>query len=193
MEKQPGPTNRIRFWLQSSELRLLLWANRRPLNPALNRWLSRWLGTVTHLGGATFTLATALLLVLLAPYPWNTAGWQSLTAIAISHIPVFIVKHKFKRLRPYQKLEKINIGKRMLGDPSFPSGHTTAIFAWMLPLLTAESAYLPLMLPVAIVIGVSVGWSRMYLGLHYPSDVAAGGALGALTASLVSLWWWGAS
>ncbi|GGG04580.1 phosphatase PAP2 family protein [Paenibacillus abyssi] len=183
---------RIRTWFQIGEKRMLLWANRRPINMALNKWLSRWLGTITHMGGATFTLVTALLIGLLAPYPWSTAGWQSLTAVAVSHIPVAIVKWKFKRLRPYQALENLNIGKRPLGDPSFPSGHTTAVFAWVIPLIMAEAALLPLLLPIALLIGLSVAWSRMYLGLHYPSDVAVGGAIGSLTALLVSAWWWSA-
>ncbi|XEC93687.1 phosphatase PAP2 family protein [Paenibacillus tarimensis] len=181
---------RIREWFQSGEMRMLLWANRRPVNMALGTWLGRWLGTITHMGGATFTLTTALLIGILGQYPWSTAGWQSLAAVVISHLPVAIVKRKFKRLRPYQALENVNIGKRTLGDPSFPSGHTTAVFAWMIPLLMAEAALLPLLLPIALIIGISVAWSRMYLGLHYPSDVAAGAAIGSLTSTLVSLWWW---
>ncbi|CAM4341426.1 phosphatase PAP2 family protein [Paenibacillus tarimensis] len=173
---------RIRHLLQTGEQRMLFWANRRSMNASVNTWLGRWLGTITHMGGATFTLVTALLLGLLAPSPWNTAGWQSLAAVAISHIPVFIVKRKFKRLRPYQKLEKVNIGRKPLVDPSFPSGHTTAVFAWMIPLLMAEASLMPLLLPLAFIIGTSVAWSRMYLGLHYPSDVAVGGLLGTATA-----------
>jgi undecaprenyl-diphosphatase len=173
---------RILAWLQTSEQRMLLWANRRSLSDRVNTWLGRWLGTITHTGGATFTLSTSLLIALFADDPWNTAGWQSLTAVALSHIPVFIVKRKFKRLRPYQALKQVNIGKKPLVDPSFPSGHTTAIFAWMIPLLMADAALLPFLAPLALVIGLSVAWSRMYLGLHYPSDIAAGGLLGFLTA-----------
>jgi undecaprenyl-diphosphatase len=173
---------RIRVWLHTGERRILMWANRRPINESLNTWLGRWLGTVTHTGGATFTLTTALLIGLFGQGPWSTAGWQSLIAVALSHIPVAIVKRCFKRLRPYQTLPHLNIGRKPLQDPSFPSGHTTAVFAWLVPLVMADAMLLPLLLPIALIIGLSVAWSRMYLGLHYPSDVVVGGLLGTMTA-----------
>jgi undecaprenyl-diphosphatase len=181
---------RIKNWLHSGEHRVLLWANRRPARESLNLWLGRWLGTVTHMGGATFTLSTALLLALLAPEPWGTAGWQSFAAVALSHVPVAIAKRWFKRLRPHQALPHLNIGRKPLLDPSFPSGHTTAVFAWMFPLLIADANLLQLLLPVALVLGLSVAWSRMYLGLHYPSDVVVGGLIGTLTSLGVSYIGW---
>lgn len=180
---------RIRKWLQACEHRLLQWANFRPANRAMNQMLGVYLGTITHMGGATFTLSTALLIGIFAPDPWSTAGWQSLAAVAISHIPVAIVKRKFTRLRPFQALPHVNIGRRLLRDSSFPSGHTTAIFAWAIPWIVAEAEFFPFLVPTAFFIGCSVAWSRMYLGLHYPSDVAVGAATGTLTASLVAAVW----
>ena len=181
---------RIRGWLTDGERRLLFWANRRPLNAGVNRWLGIWLSTITHAGGATFTLTSATLIALLADPPWNTAGWQSLAAVALSHLPVFVVKRKYKRLRPYQALKQIVTGKKTLADPSFPSGHTTAVFAWIVPLLMADAALMPVLLPGALALGLSVAWSRMYLGLHYPSDVAAGAALGSLAGFAASYIGW---
>jgi undecaprenyl-diphosphatase len=83
----------------------------------------------------------------------------------------------------------VQTGRKPLCDSSFPSGHTTAIFAWLTPWLIADTALLPVLLPAALVLGISVGWSRMYLGLHYPSDVAAGALLGSLTSLAVSALW----
>ncbi|SFS48367.1 phosphatase PAP2 family protein [Paenibacillus sp. BC26] len=177
------------FWALTQEQRLLLWANRRSAHRAVNRLLGGWLGTVTHAGGATFTLATALLCGLFAPGVWGTAGWQAFAATVISHIPVAIMKRKFSRLRPYQALSSVHVCKKPLRDSSFPSGHTTAIFAWLLPWLAAETAMLPIIVPAAIVLGVSVGWSRMYLGLHYPSDIAAGAIIGSFVSLSVSAAW----
>ncbi|MFD1953517.1 phosphatase PAP2 family protein, partial [Paenibacillus thailandensis] len=71
MEKMIG-------WLRTQELQLLQWANRRPVNGG-SGLLGKWLSTVTHMGGATFTLVTALLAALLAPSPWNVTGWKCLT------------------------------------------------------------------------------------------------------------------
>ncbi|NBD27614.1 phosphatase PAP2 family protein [Paenibacillus glycinis] len=177
------------FWALTHEQRVFFWANRRPSHEGLNRWLSRWLGSITHTGGATFTLLSSLLLALAAPGLWSIAGWQSFAAVAVSHIPVAVVKRKFCRLRPYQALEAVHTCRKPLHDSSFPSGHTTAIFAWLMPWLLVDYALLPILLPVAILIGGSVAWSRMYLGLHYPSDVTVGAVLGSLTSVLVSAAW----
>ncbi|WP_445670198.1 phosphatase PAP2 family protein [Paenibacillus sp. PL2-23] len=168
---------------------MLIWANRRPSGNRLFIALDRWLSTVTHMGGATFTLATALLCALLAPAPWSTAGWQSLAAVVISHIPVAIVKRKLKRLRPYQALPDVNTCPKPLSDSSFPSGHTTAIFAWIVPLLLIGGLWTIAIAPVAALVALSVAWSRMYLGLHYPSDVAAGAMIGIGTALAVNALW----
>lgn len=176
-------------WLKTNEARMLIWANQRPSSGRLHRLLGKWLSTVTHMGGATFTIVTALLCALLAPAPWSTTGWQCLTAVAVSHLPVAIVKRKFKRLRPYQALPEVRTCPKPLHDPSFPSGHTTAIFAWLVPILLTSGIWLAVLLPTALLIGLSVAWSRMYLGLHYPSDVAAGAVIGAATAFAVQYFW----
>lgn len=176
-------------WMRLRERKMLLWANRRGSGGWLFLALDRWLGTVTHMGGATFTLVTALLIALLAPTPWNAAGWQSLAAVAVSHLPVALVKRKLKRLRPYQAQPDVFICTKPLADSSFPSGHTTAIFAWVVPLLLAGGVWTIAITPAAILIAFSVAWSRMYLGLHYPSDVAAGAMIGTATAFAVNAFW----
>ncbi|MCA0757462.1 phosphatase PAP2 family protein [Paenibacillus sp. N4] len=180
-------------WLKTNEQRVLIWANRRPVGGKGHRLLGRWFSTVTHMGGATFTLATALLYALLAPAPWSMTGWQCLTAVIISHLPVAIVKRKFKRLRPYQAMTHVHTCPKPLVDSSFPSGHTTAIFAWLMPILLTSGALFMFLLPLGLVIGVSVGWSRMYLGLHYPSDVVAGAVIGTATALAVHYFWIGSA
>jgi len=182
---------RLRSWLVAQEKRLVLWANGRHLEKGLKRLMGVWLRTITHAGGAVFTLVTSLAVALTAPAPWNEAGWQSLTAVVISHIPVFVVKRKVRRLRPYQALKEIVTGtKKPLTDPSFPSGHTTAICAFVIPFLAADARLLPVLLPVGLVIMASVGWSRIYLGLHYPTDVAAGAVIGTVTALFVTSVGW---
>jgi len=176
-------------WMRSHEQKMLIWANRRRTETRLHAMMDRWFSTVTHMGGATFTLLASLLCALLAPQPWGTAGWQSLLAVIISHIPVAIVKRKFKRLRPYQAIEGVYTVPKPLQDSSFPSGHTTAVFAWSVPLLLTGTPLSYLLLPVMLLIAFSVGWSRMHLGLHYPSDVAAGAIIGTATAFAVQYFW----
>ncbi|MBB3108702.1 undecaprenyl-diphosphatase [Paenibacillus phyllosphaerae] len=176
-------------WLRSRDNDMLVWMNRRPVNRGIQRLLGWWLHTITHTGGASFTLATALCGLLLLKGSWSAAGAQALFAVIVSHIPVAIVKRKIKRLRPYQRLPHLNICKKPLLDPSFPSGHTTAIFAWLMPWLLVDTTLLIVLLPAALLLGLSVAWSRMYLGLHYPSDVAAGAVLGSLAGALSSSLW----
>ena len=68
---------------------------------------------------------------------------------------------------------------------SFPSGHTTQAAAfWLALALTLRGAALPrrtvwLASAGALLIALAVAWSRVYLGVHYPSDVAAGLLLGS--------------
>lgn len=176
-------------WMKSNEQKVLIWANRRSSRSWLHIAIDKWLSTVTHMGGATFTLVSALLCALLAPAPWSTTGWQCLAAVAISHIPVAIVKRKFKRLRPYQAIPGVHTCPKPLRDSSFPSGHTTAIFSWIVPFMLAGGLWTFVIAPAALLIALSVAWSRMYLGLHYPSDVAAGAVIGTAAAYAVNYFW----
>jgi len=103
------------------------------------------------------------------------------TATALNLGMTLLLKYSVNRDRPYTTYSDI-VPKSTEGSPSFPSGHTSSSFA------TATS--LSLMFPKWYVIAPSfiwagsVGYSRLYLGVHYPSDVAAGALLGASSAWL---------
>ena len=106
-----------------------------------------------------------------------------LIAVAFSYLSVdLILKSLVARARPLVSLD----GVRLLRDIpslrlfketwSFPSGHCTssAAAAWVL-----GSRHRRLLLPAALLVGL-VAYSRVYLGMHYPTDCLAGLALGAL-------------
>jgi undecaprenyl-diphosphatase len=57
---------------------------------------------------------------------------------------------------------------------SFPSGHSAAAFAFA----TGACAELPVLAPVLAPLAGTVAYSRVHIGVHYPSDVAAGAAIG---------------
>jgi membrane-associated phospholipid phosphatase len=86
------------------------------------------------------------------------------------------LKYTINRKRPFKSYPFI-MSKSDIGDPSFPSGHTSAAFA------TATS--LSLAFPKWYVIVPAFAWagtvaySRMHLGVHYPSDVLGGIVIGA--------------
>jgi hypothetical protein len=96
------------------------------------------------------------------------------------------LKKIVKRERPYARLANVHYTDAELSDPySFPSGHSTAAFAIATSLslrYPKPSVYIPLH-----IWALFVGYGRVYLGLHYPSDVLAGAAIGSGTAILVHL------
>lgn len=110
----------------------------------------------------------------------NCAG-QIVVASAINLGATLALKYSINRDRPFLTYPDI-INKANEGSPSFPSGHTSSAFA------TATS--LSLNFPKWYVIVPSylwagtVGYSRMYLGVHYPGDVLGGMITGAGSAFL---------
>ncbi|OXM88328.1 phosphatase PAP2 family protein [Paenibacillus rigui] len=166
--------SRVVSWLQHHENRMFCWVNQR----LQHTWLDRLFNTITHLGGATATIAIALCLSLFGKGSLQLAGFHCCAVLALSHIPVALIKRKYPRLRPYLVVPDTHTCKKPLSDPSFPSGHTAAIFSVAVPLACATPWLAPVVLPLACLVGMS----RIYLGLHYPSDCLAGSILGTTAA-----------
>ena len=143
------------------------------------RWLNAYFRVITHLGGAGFTISFVLLM-LFTPSPLQTTALASGAALAISHLPVALAKKLYPRKRPYMKLTGTKVLDNPLQDHSFPSGHTTAAFSVLIPFICLNPAGAFLLFPLAF----SVGISRIYLGLHYPTDVLAGMVLGTFAGVL---------
>ena len=129
---------------------------------------------ITHLGDGG-VLWIVLGAVLLLPVKTRRLGVLILLSLAIEALCCnVILKPLVDRARPFSlvPIEQMLIAAPL--DPSFPSGHTGAAFAVVSALYFAKNK---LWLPVGI-LAVLISFSRLYLYVHYPSDVFAGILLG---------------
>ena len=154
-----------------------------PLGPP---WLEETITEITSLGGypilvALIAAVTGYLLVTRKYGPALFVVLSTGLGTAVSHV----LKLAYERPRPDVVDHLVSIH-----TASFPSGHATMsaiVYLTLAALIvrlvetTRERIYV---LSVAILLTVAVGLSRVYLGVHWPSDVAAGWALGAAWASL---------
>ncbi len=133
----------------------------------------------THLGDGG-RLWIALSLLLLCFKSTRRAGALSLCAMLLGFLCTNVaLKHLFARPRPWLDVAGL-IPLVEEPDPnSFPSGHTCSAFAaamaWWRTLPRRWGA-------LAVVLAACMGLSRLYVGVHYPSDVLAGALVGALCA-----------
>jgi undecaprenyl-diphosphatase len=103
----------------------------------------------------------------------------------------FVLKRVFRRLRP--PLQKGDFGYKLIKDPSFPSGHSLTSFCFwtMVPFSAAmtnsSGAMVALLAIIAALTILLTGASRIYLRVHFPSDVVGGFVIGAIWSSVCLL------
>ena len=136
---------------------------------------------VTFLGnGGWFWIVLAVLLC--AFRRTRRAGLAAGTALLLSLlVNNLLLKNMVARIRPYEVIQGLRILIPPPGDLSFPSGHAGASFA------AAAAMYPYLKKPWGrwlLVLAGLIALSRLYLGVHYPTDVLAGGLVGAFCAWL---------
>jgi membrane-associated phospholipid phosphatase len=96
----------------------------------------------------------------------------------------YVLKEVIRRDRPYETLTDVHTNHLDSADPySFPSGHSTGAFA-LATLLTLRYPKPEVYIPAFLWAG-AVGYGRIYFGLHYPTDVLAGGLIGVGSAYVV--------
>ena len=146
-------------------------------NPVLDALMC----AITRLGdaGIIWILLCAVLLIL----PRTRKSGAILMAALLVDLVVCngILKPLVHRIRPFDVKTGVELLVNRPTDYSFPSGHTAASFASVMALYLAgeKKLWIP-----TLVLAVLIAFSRLYLYVHYPTDVLGGIAVGAVAGAL---------
>ncbi len=164
--------------MSSIDHALFLWLNLGEQAPAWAVALAR----TASLNLPQWLLAATLAVAIAGRSQWRAQAWRVLASVALAAAAAHVLKHGFGVARPFT----LGLGKQWLPhSPSegFPSSHASVAAAFALSACLAPLPWLVRGLLLAT--GLLVGWSRIALGLHFPSDVVAAICVGALCALAV--------
>lgn len=132
---------------------------------------------ITYLGNGGALMIAAALALMLIPKT-RRLGFLCAAALMVNVvINNLILKNVIARTRPYEVVEGLRLIIGRQSDFSFPSGHTTAGFT-MASVIFSETRR-RIGIPV-VILALLIGASRLYVGVHYPTDVLAGIISGTL-------------
>ena len=145
-------------------------------------FLNRIMVLFTKLGNGAFIWWITLCFPFLLTKANRTTGVYLTLALGVTYVTgEIVIKHIIARHRPSSKLDDDELIIKRPKDYSFPSGHTASSFtAFTVTLLSCSPA---IFIPV-LVVALIIGFSRMYLRVHYLSDVVCGLLLGVINGIL---------
>jgi len=161
---------RLQYWDELLCVRFNRGAQHRPVVLAFQ--------AVSWLGNGIFWYALMLALLLADAHGAAMPVVHMAFVGAVCTCCYKMVKHHTVRSRPYQVNPLVSANAAVLDRFSFPSGHTLHAIAFSLVACSYYPGLAVLLWPFTLLTALS----RVALGLHYPSDVIAGAALGALIA-----------
>ncbi len=143
----------------------------RLLNAIQTKWkspkLDKYMPKITFLGNNGY-LFIAVAMIMLFFDSYRECGICTLTGMMLGVIlGNFVVKNLVKRARPCWLNDKIEMLIDIPKDYSFPSGHTLSSFI----AATVITSYDKRLGIAAIIIALAIGFSRMYLYVHFPTDI----------------------
>ena len=136
---------------------------------------------ITRLGDAGIVWIAAAIVLLIVPKTRKSGLIVALALIFDLILCNGILKNLFARVRPFNVNKTVELLIAKPVDFSFPSGHTAASFATISALFFAGQKKL---WKAALVLGILIAISRMYLYVHYPTDILGGALAGVLTGFL---------
>jgi undecaprenyl-diphosphatase len=168
-------------FLYSIDVAVFRWINESWSNSYLDSFFS-FITDIRH-----FYLVIIPLIIYWVIWGGSKGRWLSLSLfvglLLSDQISAHVLKQLVERSRPCNVLPGVLTPVGPSNSFSFPSSHAANMGSSMFLLSMAFRPWTPLF----VVIGLLVGLSRIYLGLHYPSDVLSGYALGLLLGYIV--WW----
>lgn len=170
---------------QQLDERILLW-----LDAHATPWLDGAALEVTALAGVAVVW---LVLMLATVFLWRTQHRYSALLLWVSYVGASLINFTLKAMYDRPRPALFEWRTPMAGHSSFPSGHSTtavAVFAslaYLIVRLEPTRSMRRMTLAIAAIVITLIGASRLYLGVHYPSDVIAGFMVGLAWATFCAL------
>lgn len=144
---------------------------RRPLMSTISRLISK-------LGDGVLYLIIGLLIAWLEPHQGGEFLLAGLLVYALELPAYLYLKQLIKRDRPCDRFDDVTPQITPADKFSLPSGHAAAAFAFA----SLVTVYYPAFMLLGYILAVLIAFARVFLGVHYPTDIIAGAVLGLLSA-----------
>lgn len=167
------------IWLDTQLLLLINGLQNRFLDP-----LALGIGWITE-GGLLWLFFCLLIWVFDKKERKRKTILILITLILNSWLVNVPLKFFFFRLRPYEAIEGVKVLGRIWENSSFPSGHVAASVAVLLIIFYLFKIRQKGIILSSIIFVLFLSFARIYVGMHYPSDVLAGIIIGIISAILV--------
>ena len=177
-EKQRARLRGVLEWLHDKEIAMVLWqvdAARRGSLRALAR-------AVNHLSNGWLFVLYGVALSIYQGWSAALIIFAALLSLGITHVIYPVLKAYIARLRPMDRVLNLTSEVRPLDRYSCPSGHCMTAMALSVPIVFTLPDTAAVLFPIVALIG----WARIAVAHHYPSDLFLGVLLGYVVAWPVS-------
>ena len=157
---------------------ILLWIQEHVRNAVLTPVMT----FITHLGDAGWIWIALAIVFLLVKKMRRTGVLMTCSLLGSLIVNNLILKNLVARTRPYEAVDGLQRIIEAQRDLSFPSGHTGSSFAAAVVIFLTCPGKIGV---PALILAFLIMFSRLYVGVHYPTDVLAGMITGTLIAVLV--------